>query len=188
MAIGTPERAGVANASEAEAVLARHPLERVAERFAADFDLPSEMATRIVGEMKRFLTLCALHPRTHYGMRGIVDDAWHTFMIFSRDYTAFCSDLAGDYIHHEPEERGDPTENPSERLARSRDSYRKTLTDYQEVFGHAPPADIWPQLVDARSLPGNSCQNGCGNSCSKCGSGCSSCGHGCTRCNRCGSR
>ncbi|WP_438009346.1 hypothetical protein WME89_12090 [Sorangium sp. So ce321] len=165
--------------------LALFPLPRVVARYSHDYDLPEDMALRVVEEMKRFLALCAMNSSARYGMRGIVDDAWHTFMIFSRDYFAFCEAIAGTYIHHEPEERGSD-DGLEQRLALSRDSYRRTLADYEKVFGSEPPIDIWPRVQSGEALHEPACRNACGRSCSRCGRGCASCGHGCSRCNRCG--
>jgi len=32
----------------------------------------------------------------------IVDEAWHEFMLFSRDYAAFCNKVFGHFLHHNP--------------------------------------------------------------------------------------
>lgn len=37
----------------------------------------------------------------HYEMREI-DDMWHTFLLFTRDYHAFCNKYVGEFIHHTP--------------------------------------------------------------------------------------
>ena len=31
-----------------------------------------------------------------------IDDMWHTFILFTRDYTDFCTEHFGRYIHHRP--------------------------------------------------------------------------------------
>jgi hypothetical protein len=32
----------------------------------------------------------------------IVDEAWHQFILFTREYAEYCNSVAGRFIHHEP--------------------------------------------------------------------------------------
>lgn len=41
--------------------------------------------------------VCAMH----HEMKEI-DDMWHTFLLFTKDYMKFCEDYIGNYIHHIP--------------------------------------------------------------------------------------
>lgn len=52
-------------------------------------------------ELKRFLVTKALYPDKLFSPSSLIDDAWHTFIIFTKDYFDFC-DLLGGYIHHRP--------------------------------------------------------------------------------------
>ena len=56
-------------------------------------------------EIKRFLALSAINPGK-YGMRGPLDELWHTFIIFTSAYANFCRLLGGGFIHHLPETPG----------------------------------------------------------------------------------
>lgn len=66
--------------------------------------LPECLTEDAVYEFKRLMSLCVL------GHRGIivpcdeVDEVWHTFMLFTREYTNFCRTIAGGFIHHSPPE------------------------------------------------------------------------------------
>ena len=31
-----------------------------------------------------------------------IDDMWHTFLLFTKDYMYFCSKYLGQYFHHSP--------------------------------------------------------------------------------------
>ena len=162
-------------------------MQKVVKRYARDNDIPIETALRHEKELKRYLILCAIHPYSRYGMRGQVDELWHTLVFHTKDYFAFCETIAGRYIHHVPE---DPDE-PAAGTARKPSTYGKMLAAYSLVFGEAPPDDIWPKIGGrgdgASSLDtcGDSCDR-CGDSCDSCGSGCNSCNGGCSGCNRCG--
>src|SRR5687767_15137568 len=43
-------------------------------------------------------------PRNCIMLRSMqeIDDMWHEFILFTEDYTAFCHDYFGEYIHHVP--------------------------------------------------------------------------------------
>lgn len=143
-------------------------------RYAKDYDVDEELAKRHVLELKRYLVLCSLHPRAAYGMRGPVDDLWHTFIFYTKDYWAFCEAVNGRYIHHVPE---DPDAAPS------KSNYADMLAAYKIVFREDPPADIWPPV-------GGTADQGpaariCSNSCQGCGGGDPSCGPGCVGCDNC---
>ncbi|APU97155.1 hypothetical protein BV902_13005 [Sphingobacterium sp. B29] len=149
-----------------------YDMSEIVERYASDNDLNLEVALEHEKELKRFLSLCAINPEKSYGMAGVVDELWHTFIFFTKDYFEFCNIINGNYIHHVPEKK-DGEKNPQ--------PYLDLLDDYQVIFNEEPPKHIWPDILSS-NLKGAAC----GTSCSKCGHGCSSCGHGCTGCTRCG--
>ena len=144
----------------------------IVERYAEDSQIPIDVAKEHEIELKRFLALCAINPQKSYGMAGIIDEIWHTFIFFTKEYFDFCFKVNGNYIHHVPEKKnGEPNPAP----------YLEMLKDYERFFGVKPPAHIWFDIT-ANNARGNAC----GSSCSRCGHGCSSCGHGCRGCTRCG--
>lgn len=158
-------------------------IEHVIRRFSRDHDVPLEMAARYERELKRYLLLCALHPRSKYGMRGPVDDLWHVFVFFTKDYFAFCQAIAGTYIHHVPE---DPD---AKQWEGRKSTYPKMLKAYRVVFGEDAPLDIWPAFKKDDTLStmsDPSCGNRCSGSCDSCGGGGTSCNGGCSGCDTCG--
>lgn len=130
-------------------------IKKVMARYIRDNGLTEEVACEHEIEIKRYLAMCAINPKAHYGMRGPIDELWHTFVIFTRDYARFCEEVAGRFIHHIPE--------TGEDRAKGSDSYARFLNDYEEIFGHPAPAQYWPRpaLLDASA----ECQ-GC-NTCSQ---------------------
>jgi hypothetical protein len=112
----------------------------IVDRYAEEHDLPSEVAAEHERELKRFLAIKALNPEKRYGMKGPVDELWHTFIIFTEDYTEFCERTYGRYLHHRP-----ALDTPT--IARPEDSpYRVFLADYEEAFGEEAPIHLWPRL------------------------------------------
>jgi hypothetical protein len=151
-------------------------MEEVVERYAKDQDLPLETAREHERELKRYLGLSALSP-TSYGMRGPIDELWHTFIIFTEQYAKFCDLVAGRFLHHTP--------NPSERDTKAnpaissaavpagsvREDYVRFLEAYQTAFGEVPPPHLWPRPMKHEDP--HAAFDGCGcTTCSCVGGGC----------------
>lgn len=104
-------------------------------RLADEQDWTSEFALRAISEYKRFIFLATVagHPVTP---SFVVDEVWHTHLIFTRSYWEEMGDILGVLIHHDPGqgEAGDETV-----FARQ---YQQTLASYRKYFGE-PPAGIW---------------------------------------------
>ena len=113
------------------------PMGPILERYGKEQGLSAELAREHEREIKRFLLVKALHPDRHYGMAGPIDELWHTFIIFTRQYIDFCNSIAGGYIHHAPVVVGE--ERPT-------DIYELFLRDYESTFKEVPPPHIWPRV------------------------------------------
>ena len=109
----------------------------VVRRYAREHATTLPRALAVAGEAKRYLVLCAMNPKP-YAVGGEVDSFWHTFVLFTARYAAFCQQVAGHFIHHVP---GDDL--PAD-AAQSRAQYAATLCDYKLAFGQAPDPSIWP--------------------------------------------
>ncbi len=154
------------------------PMESVIQRYAADQKLPMSVAAEHEIELKRFLSLCAMNRSASYGMAGPVDELWHTFIIFTREYAQFCRSVAGHFIHHVPTTLNTRADSKG---------YQDFLDTYILVFGEEPPRHIWPRLGASRHQDGADCsESGCGR-CSKC-QNCAKadCDAGCKACEGCG--
>ncbi len=146
------------------------PLDEVLERYVQDENISMDAAKEHERELKRYLALVALNPEVRYGMKGPVDNLWHTFIIFTHFYERFCQKVAGHFIHHEPtplHKRSDPE---------GKNNYFRFLSDYEEVFGESAPIHLWPRIRKGLTTDCNSCGSSCG--CGS-GSGCSGCSSGC---------
>lgn len=78
------------------------------ERFVADHGGSLEDARDRFVALKQFLTVCAVQPGIKVASDEI-DQMWHTFLLFTREYRNFCNDRLGRYIEHEPFENPRPT-------------------------------------------------------------------------------
>lgn len=76
--------------------------ERLVNRLVKDEDMERILAERVMNEALGFLQLCALEPDSAHSPSETVDPGWHTFLVYTRDYAAFCDRIAGRFIHHNP--------------------------------------------------------------------------------------
>lgn len=85
-------------------------------RYANDFSCNKLSAEQAFHELMKFLWIAQklqlerdsnqssvldFSAAVFYSMREI-DDMWHTFILFTHDYTAFSQQFFGDYLHHQP--------------------------------------------------------------------------------------
>jgi hypothetical protein len=121
-------------------VAMKYDMAPVMERYAEETRLPPEVLDEHEREIKRFLALSAINPGK-YGMRGPMDELWHTFIIFTSSYAEFCRQLGGGFIHHLPATPNGDTEQKREEKS----GYVLFLEDYERVFDESPPAHLWPR-------------------------------------------
>lgn len=86
----------------------------VVHKFLERFDLPWDEACELFAETRRFLWLAAAHRADRSAGRPsppvlaidtpllMLDEMWHTFVLFTREYAAFCRRFLGGYVHHAP--------------------------------------------------------------------------------------
>ncbi|WP_136623214.1 glycine-rich domain-containing protein [Mycobacterium attenuatum] len=118
-------------------------------------------AQEMFSETKKYLVLCELSPDTAIGMySGLVDAAWHAFVLFTAEYIEYCQRFFGRYVGHAPtiaEPRpssGSRSRKPvaaavnADRRGDSRGPVRKKSSfddfrhRYEAVFQQTLP-DIW---------------------------------------------
>ena len=108
-------------------------LEKIQQATSSD---PAQAKILLV-ETLRFLHLVAFYQRKLTPSLA-VDLAWHEFILFTRQYAAFCQTTFGRFIHHSP--GGKDQENHR--------NFERTIQLYQQAWG-APPAEVWGKLAVA---------------------------------------
>jgi hypothetical protein len=133
----------------------------VVQRIARDEHIRKRTAERRFVEMLKFLDVCACAD-SGVSPPARIDGAWHCFILFTRDYAAYCNERFGRFIHHEPME--------------SRDiyAYKRAYDDATVRFGKLDRR-IWPRPRDAgitwaRPCFGGGSSSGCAGGCG--GGGC----------------
>jgi hypothetical protein len=90
-----------------EVLAYRHP--GVIRRYAKEQQVALEEAQEVFQETLKWLYLCATGIRAGLSCAmtpeiGQLDEMWHTFVLFTRDYADFCERNFGFFVHHVPTE------------------------------------------------------------------------------------
>jgi hypothetical protein len=96
--------------------------ERVLKRYATDYPNNSFSPEEAFRELMKFFWLSLKHDvdkkrcpnnKSIHFIFGIhaemkeIDDMWHTFLLFTKDYMFFCRKYIGKYFHHSPTEESE---------------------------------------------------------------------------------
>jgi DNA polymerase III gamma/tau subunit len=84
--------------------------EDVISRFTDLLAVEQQEARDIFQETKKFLYLSQLMPAFIPDDLLILDEMWHNFILFTRDYQDFCQTYFQKYLHHLPATRQEKVE------------------------------------------------------------------------------
>ncbi|RYZ66802.1 MAG: hypothetical protein EOP09_12125 [Proteobacteria bacterium] len=73
----------------------------IVARISNVLNLEVERAQLLFEDVKRFLKLCSVTDRDMEAT-NIIDDGWHEFLLFSKEYQDFCAEYLGGFVHHRP--------------------------------------------------------------------------------------
>lgn len=114
-------------------VIEEYDLWFIAERVKSKGILSEHRVDEALIEFKKYMALVALG-HEELGMHSSeVDEVWHSFILFTREYEEFCRKISGRMIHHRP--------NTSRRPHLPPASVSKFKQAYTTFFG--PPPPIW---------------------------------------------
>src|SRR4051812_27533059 len=74
---------------------------QVMMKFAVDNKVTLQESARVFRKMMAYLRRAAGTP-VGLSPEPDVDKMWHTFILFTREYSAFCHSKFGRFIHHVP--------------------------------------------------------------------------------------
>lgn len=117
-------------------------ISRLAEKPPYDAMTPQQILQRVI-EFKKFVALLVINHKKNRKVDMVsneIDEIWHTFILFTKEYEEFCRTLVGEYIHHVPNVESDRTDlsaigNYPKQAARD------FVDDYQKYFGELDP--VW---------------------------------------------
>lgn len=81
----------------------------VIEKFREEYYFDEREADKVFKEVLKWLWLAAQDESRHhvamYHPMNVMDRMWHTFLSFTKDYSDFCTEYLGRFIHHVPHTR-----------------------------------------------------------------------------------
>jgi len=113
------------------------PMQHVVNRYKKDYKVSDDLAKKHEIELKRYLILCSLYSDSLPMLSGEVDNLWHTFILFTKDYEAFCKCVAHKYLHHVPFTEEEKLQNDVAS------AYNEFVHKYLAVFHQVPSDKIW---------------------------------------------
>ena len=121
-----------------------YPMDFVVDRCQKEFGYSDQDMIILEKELKRFLILCITKPDPKQSVSMFsrdVDNLWHMFILFTREYTDFGTKFAGRYLHHAPniKKANDENHKKGQKL-------RQFIIDYEDTFNE-PIHNIW--LMDS---------------------------------------
>lgn len=142
---GTEEIRSLFDTDIVRDALRHEPPAFMIQRFIAAHGYSEAAARELFDETKRFLVANRV-----LGLKLApsepVDQMWHAWILFTKDYYAFCESLGG-YIHHLPIPVGSPEQPPLD----------PTISVMRAAFGSVNDA-LWP--VELGAFGGRDCKAG----------------------------
>jgi hypothetical protein len=125
---------------------------RLTDRIVQAEGFDRDLAERILDQALAFLLACAANDSAPLAPSELVDIGWHTFLLDTSEYAAFCDRVAGRFLHHVPTDNESTGESPSDVLTRTVAAMR--------TLGFQVDDALWPRTA-LGSCTG--CHNGCHN-------------------------
>jgi hypothetical protein len=98
-----------------------------------------EEARALFEEAKKFLWIVAHDQEREYPIMSLrVDEAWHQFILFTREWREFCANVLGRKLAHAPPTTLPPPEGARVRASVSREEF---IEQYEREFGPIP--EVW---------------------------------------------
>jgi hypothetical protein len=127
---------------------------RLLGRLQKKLGIDTEDAQDLFEDLKRFLFIAGT-TKEPMAPPERIDEAWHHFILFTRDYEDFCEKFFGKFIHHKPY-------GPEEIAANDGSIIKRTIARTREVFGDVLSENWSYAAADCDQCAGSTnCQSTC---------------------------
>ena len=107
----------------------------VVKRCQKDFGYTDEDMAILEPELKKYLALSLVTSKEDLGTgmySSDVDNLWHSFILFTREYADFCHNYIGFFVHHVPEI--DTNNSSLEKRQESAKDFKAFMENYEKTF------------------------------------------------------
>jgi hypothetical protein len=139
----------IAQARTGRSLITDALFDRLVARIVRDKGASPEWAARIMDQALAFLVACGTSDEALAPSKS-VDIGWHTFILYTRDYSEFCHQVAGRFIHHEP------TDTPETKPTIAPSDMRDLTVAAIRAAGFMVDEELWTVPADC-----NQCTDGC---------------------------
>jgi len=94
---------------------------------------------RGIHALKQYYAIALLDPANAHAVSIPVDPFWHAHILHTEQYHVFCGGVVGEYMHHQPLDRGN-----NAQVENVKTLYSYTLEIMQKLFGSVD-SDFWPE-------------------------------------------
>jgi hypothetical protein len=101
----------------------------IAKKISVTVGTTYDQAVVLLRDASNFLWLASQAEVTSVPS-PIIDEAWHVFVLFTREYADFCHTYCGGYVHHEP--------HVGPEIKISEEYVRPTVDLMYKLFGSVP--------------------------------------------------
>lgn len=108
--------------------------------------LDKDYLERGILALKQYYAIAMLDPANGHAISAELDSFWHAHMLFSEEYTCFCEEVVGEYMHHKP-----LLHDNEDELARVLNLYNCTTDRLAELFTYVD-TQFWPRRVEKADL------------------------------------
>lgn len=124
----------------------------VIHRIAKDNNLSLKEAGGVFQDTLRFLYLAGTTREKNLVPTKRIDQGWHCFLLFTKDYMAFCESKFGHFIHHEPNRLNAPK--------KAIDGAARTFDLARTIFGQDLSPN-WQFEIRGADCDTNKCNSSC---------------------------
>jgi hypothetical protein len=103
-----------------------------------DATITDTFLNKLEVEYKRFMTLRLFHPQETMPVSPIVDEMWHTHILFTSDYVKMAQSVGEVYFHHRP------IVSQKDVVELTPLYEKNTLKRYAEIYGKPTP-EFWTE-------------------------------------------
>jgi hypothetical protein len=110
-------------------------------------------------EWKKYVALNEIKGRRISMMSEKVDEVWHQFILFTRQYHSFCDNFLSGYFHHSPHTSETSREKKREGAIRFVKSYQQVFGKVSGIWGSSQECEegCWDNNCDTDCDAGSNC-------------------------------
>lgn len=123
------------------AIIDSTDFEPVARKVAYDYrrqgiELTQDYLERGILSLKQYYAVALLDPKNYHAVSELVDPFWHAHILHTLDYFAFCEQVVGGYMHHQPlnHENGEEVSKMRVLYEYTEECYNKFFTKIDREF------------------------------------------------------